>query len=406
MNNFLDTAASFLRLIYRGILYRKLRSILTIIGIVIGTAVVVALIFLGQGLKGAVTAQLQQFGSNLIFAFPGDITNPFVSLLGRGEFKDKHLEAVREVSGVEVAMPTIEGVLSEGDFQGEKKVVSLHGQPWALIKEIFEQSQGFRIAQGDWPREELAREVVLGGSFAKKAFREPVRLGDALTLRGRRFNVVGILAETGEQNHDNSVFHSLDMERRITGERTGFGALIVRASPEVELDALAQEIDTVLRRQKDLDEFTVLTAEKAGNIAGNVIGIVSFVLFLIAMVAVVVGGIGIMNTQYTSILERRREIGIMKAIGARDKQVLGLFLLESAALALFGGVIGLLAGTFLAKYVAYLGAARGFKYLTITISPLVVLAVFIFALLVGLVAGLLPARQAARLSPAEAARYR
>lgn len=403
MNNAL---AGYLRLATRGILHRKLRATLTSIGIVIAVAVVVALVLLGNGLREAVSAQLRQFGTDLIFVFPGDVSNPFSALVGRNEFRGKDVDAMRNVAGVAMVMPTVEGRLVKAEFRGEKKAVSLHAQPWELIQSIFEESQGFRMREGRWPEKEGAHEVVLGASFAANAFKEPVRVNDELVIRGRRLLVAGILEDLGEQNHDNTVFVSLELLRILTGQRDGYTVVIVKAEAGQALDALAERIGDALRRQKGLPDFSVLTAEKAASIAGSVIGIIELVLFLIAAVAVFVGGIGVMNTMYTSVLERTRDIGIMKAVGAKHRQVLLVFLIEAGVIGLAGGAVGTALGAAVAEYVAFLGRGGGFRFLTISIDLKTVFAIIAVSVSVGVVAGTLPALQAARLRPADALKYR
>jgi putative ABC transport system permease protein len=395
-----------LTIIGRSLLHRKLRAVLTAIGIVIGIAVVVALMLLSRGLQDAVTAQLRQFGSDLLIAVPGDVSNPVAALAGRGTFRERDIEAVSGVPGVAAVMPTFEGRLVTGEFKGEKKLVSLHAQRWALIKSIFEESQGFKIADGRWPAKEDDREVVLGANFAEEAFKRSVAVGDVLALRGRQFVVSGILASTGEQNHDNSVFISIEMARRVTGERDNYSVMIVKAEPGRELAALADDVSAVLAGQKGLEDFSVITPDKAAAAVSNIIGVVELILSLIAVVAVGVGGIGIMNTMYTSVLERTRDIGIMKAVGATRRKILSLFVLESGALGLLGGAVGLAGGAGLAKAVAALARQRGFRALIIDLDAGMMLAVLSAALAVGAIAGVLPARQAAGLKPADALKYR
>lgn len=398
--------AGFFRLIWRSLLHRKLRASLTVVGIVIGISVVVALQFLGDGLRVSVTSQLRQFGSDLIFAFPHDISNPVGGLAGGGEFNDRHWDAIRDAPGVVFVMPTVEAELVKGEFNGEKKAIALHAQPWELIAAIFEESQGFRIREGSWPVRENAREVVLGDTFAQKAFKSEVRTGDTLSVRGRNYRVAGVLAKTGEQNHDNSVFVSLEALKTLTGKRGAYSAFIIKIERGADPEAASEGVSDILRRQKDLEEFAVLTPDKAGRIVSNVIGAIELVLFLVAAVAVVIGGVGIMNTMYTSVVERTREIGIMKAVGAGDRQVLALFLLESGLIGTIGGAVGVVGGAGLAALVAAAARARGFAFFESGFSAGTVLWMLAFALIIGAVSGVAPARQAARLKPADALRHR
>lgn len=398
--------SSYALLTFRSLAHRRLRSSLTVIGIVIGITVVVGLVLLGKGLRDGIASQLRQFGSDLIIALPRDVTDPAAALLDRGKFRPEHRYAVEAVDGVRAVMPTIEPRLVVGEYHGEKKTVALHGQEWALIKEVFEDSQGFRLRDGAWPDQENAREVVLGANFAEKAFAFDVRTGDELTLRGRKYRVAGVLNATGEQNHDNSVFVSLEALHHLTGERGSWTAFMIKTEPGGDIEAIGTDIERALSRQKDLDQFTVMTPEKASRVVGDVIGIVEYVLYLIALVAVVVGGIGVMNTMYTAVMERRREIGIMKAVGAKERHILALFLFESGIIGFLGGAVGLAGGAGLAGYVVGLAQRRGFMFLEAALDPATAAIVLTSAFLAGVVSGVLPARQAAALRPAAGLRQR
>ncbi len=396
--------SNFFYLSLKSIRYRQLRSWLTIIGIVIGIAVVIAVLFLGAGLENAVNFELQRFGSNLILIFPVKAGNPLTSLLGKNTFRDKDLKAVEKIEGIEVIMPAIEPVLTTVEFAGEKKTTILHGQPWAAIKKIFEESQGFSLAMGRWPTSEEVREVVVGTKLASKKFKREVQVGDTLVIKGRDFKVTGILNELGEQNHDSAVFISIKMIRQVMGEQAGYRSLTARPLPNYDLDQVAENIRYQLGQQKGIGDYTVLTSGKAARLAGNIIGVIEFVLAAIAAVALLVGGVSILNTMYTAVLEQTKEIGVMKAIGATKRQIIIIYLIESGIIGLVGGILGVSSGMVLAKVVEAYAHNQGFPLLLMTFSPLTIGAVLLFAFGLGVIAGVLPAKQAAELKPTEALR--
>lgn len=384
--------------------YRKLRSALTILGITIGVAMILTLQLLGRGLRSAVRAQLQQLGPDIIFVLPGEEGNPLAAVILGETLREKDAEAIRQVPGVEMAMPIVEkvGIM---EFGGEQKTVNLHAQPVREMVAIFEGSQGFRLAEGRWLESEYARETVVADKIAHKRFDQPVRVGDEITLKGRRFTVVGILKPIGEETHDRSVFISETNFRSLTGIRDSIRSIMVKAKPGVAVADLADDIRYRLERQVGLERFSVFTSDKAERMVGDIIGIIELVLAAIASVAVVVGGIGIMNTMFMTVMERTRDIGVMKAVGASHRDILFIFLMESGLLGLLGGFLGSAIGSALAIAAGALAKSRGFELLDVAPDPALVAEIILIALFFGIASGVLPARRAALLDPVEALRY-
>lgn len=404
MSDFLP--AGLFRLVWRSVLYRKLRASLTGLGVVIAIAVVVALLFIGNGLKSAVSSTLQQFGTDRIALLPMDVTNPMTAFVGGGKFNARDLQLVQAVPGVRTVMPIINGGQAKAEFRGEKESVALHAQPWGTFREAFVGSQGFNLKEGDWPANDAVREVVLGSSLAAKTFSRPVHVNDEIVIHGRALRVVGVLNEVGERQHDNSLMMSLELLGKLGENNTAYDFMSVKTEPGYDQDKLVAALTDVLSKRKHLESFTVMPIAKAGEIAAGVIGIVETFLMLIASVAVIIGGIGVMNTMYTSVLERTREIGILKAIGARQRHVIALFLAESALIGFVGGAVGLALGGAAAQYVAYLARQNGFKYFDAAFNWRTAIMALAAAVIIGGIAGVLPALQAAKHRPANALKYR
>ena len=396
--------SNFFYLSLNSIRYRQVRSWLTIIGIVIGIAVVIAVLFLGAGMKNAVASQLQKFGSGIIVAFPGKIGD-MSGFMGKNRFKDKDVAAMEKAEGVDVIMPVIEIPSVKIEFGGEKKNVLLHGQPWASIKKIFEQSQGLSLGAGEWPANDDARGIVIGQKLAKNIFKREIQVGDTMAVKSREFKVAGILNESGEQNHDNGVFISIKMLRLVTGEDLNYRTVIIKAQSGYDGDLAAENVRYELSKQKNIGDFTVMTSGKAMRLVGDIISIIEFVLAAIAAVAVIVGSVSIMNTMYTSVMEQTKEIGVMKAIGARNSHIILIFLFESGIIGLVGGAIGIVLGMILAKAVEYYAHNNGFPMLLVTFSPWTIILVAAGAFFIGIASGFMPARQAVKLKPTEALRY-
>lgn len=378
---------------------------LTIVGVIIGIAVVVAVLFLGNGLENSVKKLLNRFGGDLIIIIPGEITDPASRLVGDARFKPKEVDSINGLPGVDLVFPSVESKLSTAEFQGEKKSASLHIAPWSGTRRIFEESQGFKLEKGAWPIKENAREVILGKKFAAKQFKNEIRVGDEIIIKEKRFKVAGILVEVGEQMHDTSVYISSTAYESLTGEKVEYLLITVKVLPGFDPARVASDIEWTLKQQKGIVDFSVLTSEKAMRIVGGVIGVIELALSLLAGIALVVGGIGIMNAMYTSVLERTSEIGIMKAIGGRGRDILLIFTLEAGLIGAAGGAVGVLLGAILAKLVEAVAHNQGFLILEVNLAPKIIFGILFFAFFAGVVAGFLPARSAARLKPVDALRY-
>lgn len=395
----------FLILTFKNLRHRQLRSFLTIIGIIIGIAAVIAVLFLGNSLENSVKKLLNRFGGDLVIVIPGEVTNPMARLIGEARFKPKEVESLKDVQGVDLIFPSVEIKSSTVEFFGEEKSVNLHIAPWEGMKKIFEESQGFRLEKGTWPIKEITKEVILGKKIAQKGFKSEVDVDDEIIIKGRKFRVAGIFAEMGEPIHDNSIFISPKTYEDLTGEKLEYLLITIKVLPDFDLARVAADVEYTLKKQKGITEFSVLTSDKAARIAGSIIGVIELALTLLASVALIVGGIGIMNTMYTSVLERTSEIGVMKALGGKTKNILLIFVLEAGIIGAAGGVIGIFLGAILAKLVETVAHSHGFVLLQVIFSWKTIVSIFLFSFLVGISAGFLPARTAARLKPVDALRY-
>ncbi len=396
--------SDFLTLSIRNLRYRRLRSWLTIIGIIIGVGLIVGLIYLGEGMKTAVLRQMQMFGSDLLIILPGEEENPLIGLLSGLELRKKEVEVVRNVPGVRLILPMNTETI-QANFLGEKQSILLHGSPWQETKIVYEESQGFGLREGTWPEREEESATILGATLADKRFQNQIRIGDEIIVRGRKLRVAGIFKTTGNEDDDSMMFVSFAQFQRLTGKNGGVNSLIAKLSVGADPELVAEDIKAALKNQPGSIEATVLTAAKVGNIVGNILGIIEIILGSIAVVSLLVGGVGIMNTMYTSVLERTREIGVMKAIGATNSQIVIIFLIESGAVGLLGGIIGAGIGLGLAYLTQLVARAQGFLYLEVTPQLGLLFFILFLTFLFGVTAGVLPARQAAELKPAKALRY-
>ncbi len=397
---------AFLALTFKGIRYRPLRSWLTVIGIIIGIMLVVIILSLSGGLKNIINKQLQMFGSDLLVVLPGEESNVVLGLFGGQKFDYLDITGLARIPGVEVAAPFDIGTLN-AEFDGEKKAVFVHSSRWDVLRPIFEQSMGTVLAEGSWPKDEDSNEIMLGYLAANTLFKNKVHAGDEIIVQSKRLRVAGIFETMGNRDDDNSFYMSWNLFHLISGTKPGAMTAIIRVAPGYNVDLVARQVRFQLQKQKVVEQFTILTPVRTTAIVGNILGIVEMTLVIIAFVSLLVGAVGIMNTMYTSVLERTKQIGIMKAVGASRDAILSLFLIESGIIGLVGGFFGIVLGLAVSYGIGLAAVNFGvpdlFNWGSVDYFELLVILIFTFV--TGVLSGLLPARAAARLEPAEALRY-
>ena len=337
--------------------------------------------------------------------FPGKENNPLVGILGGQKFKEKDLVGLEKINGIKFVVPMGISTLNV-DYKGEPKSIMVHAANWKKYVEVLESSQGIKLEDGRWPENDTVPETVFGHLAAKTLFKTKVLTGDEVVIKSKRFKVVGVLSEIGEQMIDNVIFVSLDALHSLTDSR-GAASAIVKIMPSTDINLIAQQVKFQLAKQGVVEDFSVLTPDKADRLIGNVLSIIELVLMIIALVSLVVGSVGVMNTMYTSVLERTRQIGVMKAIGASNDAILSFFLLESGLIGVVGGLLGIILGIITAYMLGVIASGLGvrglFSFESLDFFGFFVILVITF--IVGVISGILPARQAAKLEPAEALRY-
>ena len=390
----------------------KLRSGLTILGIVIGVAAVIAMLAVGAGAENSITGQIQGVGTNLLFIVQGgseDVRNPQPLTLGDAGAIDDPLSAP-SINGVASA---IQGQL-EVSFAGESTLTTVIG-----ASEDYGQVRNRGVIEGEFITENhlLSRSSValLGTEVAEDLFgRRAGLVGERVRIEGQNFRVIGILEEKG-----GSAFQSED-DQVIIPLTTAQARLIRRASRDqidviyveaVSPEAISQaktEISQILRKRHrtDLgeDDFTIISQQDMIGVASSITNILTIFLGGIAAISLLVGGIGIMNIMLVSVVERTREIGLRKALGARKIDILIQFLAESLLLSLVGGLVGIGFGWLISFIVGQVAALND-----VSINPEIslnsVLLATLFSIAVGLFFGIYPANRAANLEPVEALRY-
>ena len=376
----------------------RLRSGLTMLGIIIGVASVVALVSIIQGATAGITAQLEGLGTNLVTVSPKGTT---------GELTLTDADAIAAVDGVAAVAPelTTRLLVTAGDHDTTTSVVGTVAS-YATVRnwEVWHGSFLTGLAE-----EEGLRVAVLGATAADDLGIGPDELGTKIDISGLPFTVIGLLQPKGGQgflNQDDRILVPLrTVHDQLVG---GDGVSAISLSVEDVDAARSVEIQTavsiVLREQHGIgdpadDDFTILDQAQLLTVLGTITGLLTALLGGIAAISLLVGGIGIMNIMLVSVRERTREIGIRKAVGARGRDILLQFLVEALTLSVIGGLIGMVLG--LAASAA-IGVIGGWGFV---VSPIVVAAAVGFSLVVGVLFGVWPARQASRLDPIAALRY-
>lgn len=390
----------------------KLRAALTILGIVIGVAAVIAMLAVGAGAQDTILGSISGIGTNLLFVFQGnieqDVRNEQPLTLGdvtafSDAFQAPHIDSVA---------PTISGNINV-DFEGESTVAEVMG-----VTSEYESVRNYKLIEGSFITDDnvngRASVALLGPEVADKLFgRRDFITGETIRIDGQPFRVIGILEAKGGGSfgsQDNVVLVPITTARvrLINRERDQVDVIFVQAVDAVSVPIAAEEIAQILRTRHrtelGADDFTIFTQEDFLSVAGTITNVFTIFLGGIAAISLLVGGIGIMNIMLVSVTERTKEIGLRKAVGARKKDILIQFLTESILLSLFGGIIGIIFGWIISAVVGRIAVASGTPF-TPTVGLDAILLATIFSTAVGLFFGIYPANRAANLQPVEALRH-
>lgn len=398
---------NFALIAFTNIRHRKLRSFLTIIAIVIGIGAVISLISVSQGMQQAISGQFEKLGTDLIIVMPGGGggLESFAGFSGE-KLTDHDVDVISRARGVEHASGMVYSIVkvSSGD---ETKYTFVIGMPTdkesAFIFAKFD-VEGRRPESGDKYKAAIGY-LIAHGQFFERA----VRLGNRILINDVSFDVVGIVEEIGTRSDDTQIYIPLETAQELLNVSDEFDMIYVKVREGFSASAVADNIRKEMRDDRDQEvgeeNFSVQSSEQLMQIMNNILGVIQVILIGIAGISLLVGGIGIMNTMYTAVLERTREIGILKAIGARNSNVLTIFMLESGIIGLVGGALGTMLGLGLAKAVEVVGSEMGFGLLKVSASIELIIMGLGFAFIIGCVSGVMPARRAAKMQPADALRY-
>ena len=390
---------------------RKLRSWLTMIGIIIGITAVVSLIGIGQGLKVAISSQFGDIGTDKLAVMASGGLGPPGTGVVTPLTKD-NVKKIEQVNGVENAVGRLvrTGKMEYNDHVAFGYAASMaEGDDRKLIEEALnlEAEEGRLLKDGD------SKKTVLGSNLGEEnaGFEKQIVVGSKVLIQDEGFEVIGFLEKKGSFLVDNIVLVEEDDLREILDiPDDEHDVIAVQVHQNADIKAVQENIEKLMRKERAVDkgeeDFTVQTPQAVLTQVNSTLFAVQLFVYIIAAISILVGGIGIMNTMFTSVLERTKEIGIMKSIGAKNSSIFSLFFIESGLIGSVGGILGAIIGIGIATGLAFVGRlALGSELIRADISVWLVLGSIFGSFLLGSIFGVIPAINASKLSPVDALRH-
>jgi putative ABC transport system permease protein len=391
-----------LSFILKNIKRRKLRSWLTIIGIIVGVFAIVSLMSLSQSLQDRISSNFDQLGARKI-----EITSKY-NLYGSSSssqaLRNNDIDVLKKISDIEKVIGSITASVSI-EYNKINKYFTLIGYNSDDIEDMFYQNN-LKLLKGKYLSSDKSREIIIGYDFFenyKDVFEKKLDVGDYLKIENSSYKIVGILDDTGGRGNTN-IYLSLDNVRDITltdSETVDVIYAIIKENKNLE--DVSKRINNKLESYRGSEDFTITTPQKTAQQRKDILNIVSIVVIGIAAISLLVGGIGILNSMYTSVVERKKEIGVMKAIGAKRTDILTLFLLESGIIGLIGGIIGSFVGFLVAFLISFVANIFNVD-IGFSLNLNILLIALGFSFVVGIVSGFWPAYKASQQEPVECLR--
>jgi len=398
----------YFKLALKNLRKRKMRTWLTMLGIFISIATIFILISLSLGLQDVVEEQFRTLGVDKFFVQPstGFLGPP--GSIGGVLLTKKDVDNILEVRGVKDLSYFVAGN-AKVEFAGITKYYIVWGVPSESL-DVYVES-GIKIEEGRLLEKGDGYSVVLGNHHkTKNLFGRPINKGDKITINEKDVRVRGILKLIGNPDDDRMVLMDIESFREIFDIPERVDWIMIQVEEGEDVVEVSERVEEKLRKArgetKDTQEFSIMTPEELLSSFENILKIITAFLAGIAAISLLVGAIGIANTMYTSVLERTREIGVMKAIGAQNKDILIIFLIESGLLGLVGGIVGVLLGIGIGKAIEYIAINNlGTNLLQVSFPWWLIIGCLAFSFIIGAVSGVFPARQASKTNVVDALRY-
>jgi len=402
------------------LLHSKLRSWLTIIGIIIGVAAVVAIISIGAGASASVQERLGGLGADLITVSPGfqraagGFGGPREGGSGTTSSETKNLtkkdiQVIKSIEGVAFVNGVVSG-REDMTFLAETSSVSIQGvDPFAWQNIITTE-----IESGRYLNPSDTNAIVIGNGLANKVFKQPLAVNRNVVINGVSFKIVGILKSTsgGMGGGDNTVYMPIDYARIVLDAGSEkIDSITIKVADKTQADRIMNETNQKLELSRHVSgkkkDFTVTSPQSMMENIQSVTQTFTIFLGAIAAVSLLVGAVGVANTMFTSVLEKTKEIGVMKAIGAKNSDIMMIFLINSGLVGLVGGIIGIILGAAVSvalPSLISLGITPGGRLSTV-LPPSLLIGALVLSMSIGMIAGAIPAYRASKLKPVDALRY-
>ena len=398
----------FFKIAWKNLRKRKMRASLTLVGILISIATIFILISVSLGLENAVTEQFRLLGTDKFFVQPrGQLAGPGTG--GAVSLTSSDVEVIKKIQGVKEVSPWT-ATSAKIELAGEVRYTMIIGIDMHS-SDLFIETGAYTAEEGRVLRKGDQSNIMIGSQYKHNNFLgQEVLTGNKIIINDREFRVKGILEPIGNPTDDRLIYMPINDFRELFDIPERIDTMVVQVEDDSEIARIANNVERKLLKSRELTEdtrdFTILTPEELLESFGVVLNVITGFLLGVAAISLLVGGIGIANTMYTSVLERTKEIGVMKAIGAQNEDILWVFLIESGMIGLLGGIIGVAIGIGVGMGIEYIAIHQLGTNLLQTVTPSwLVIGSLAFAFLIGSISGFLPAWRATKTKPVEALRY-
>lgn len=397
---------------FKNISSNKIRSCLTMLGILIGVAAVIAMMSIGEGTENTITDVMSSLGTDTLYLTPGNFSE---NVRNAKDITNEDVNAILELDCVKNAAPIVSQSLLLSQSNGNTTTATVTGVvPAYESVGNYEMAQGTFISQENLDTRDMVAVIGCDINETLFGYAESPSVGETIRIMGQPYRVIGVLTEKGGSamggSQDQSVFIPLTtaQSRLMTRQKNNVSMVAIEVKEGVDLIEAEEQITQLMKERHDIfegnpNDFSIMNIQEMVDALTDLLG--TFTLFLagVATISLVVGGIGIMNIMLVTVTERTREIGLRKAIGAKNSDIRAQFLVEASVLSLGGGILGVLLGLGISFAVARIATLSGTQ-LTVHVNPSIILLATVFSTAVGLFFGIYPANKAAQLEPVIALR--